>query len=116
MAVELARGALPLPVALDERLQGAHQLAAVGTLAILDRSEDRVAEQAQRVVVLEREQQLERAEVAERRQEGCRRPAAGVPVGLPGERLRLQGAARLVEGAAQLRGVVGVVRSAIKCL
>src|SRR4051812_9516808 len=54
VTVELARRALPLPVALDEGLQGAHELAAVGALAVLDRREDRVAEEAQRLVVLER--------------------------------------------------------------
>src|SRR3954452_15997715 len=67
MAVELARRPLPLPVALDERLERAHELAAVGALAVLDRSEDRVAEQPQCLVVLEGEQQLEGAEVVERR-------------------------------------------------
>src|SRR5207248_2430726 len=63
VAVQLARGALPLPVALDEGLQRAHQLAAVGPLVVLDRGEDRVAEQAQGVFVLQREQQLEGPEV-----------------------------------------------------
>src|SRR5215212_5950169 len=58
MAVELARGPLPLPVALDERLERAHQLPAVGALALLDRGEDGVAEEAQRVVVLQRQQKL----------------------------------------------------------
>ena len=64
MAEERLRCALPLPVALDERLQRAHQLAAVGALGLLDRGQDRVAEQPQRVVVLQRQQQLEGAEVA----------------------------------------------------
>src|ERR1051325_5861011 len=41
MTVQLARGALPLAVALDERLERAHQLAAVGALPLLDRGEDR---------------------------------------------------------------------------
>src|SRR3712207_4966227 len=36
VAVELLGGALPLAVALDERLQRAHELAAVGALALLD--------------------------------------------------------------------------------
>src|SRR5829696_3279345 len=98
VAVELARGPLPLPVALDERLERAHQLAAVGALAVLDGGEDRVAEEPQRVVVLERQQQLERAEVAERRQ----RLLGAVAVGGAGERLRLERAARLVERAPQL--------------
>src|SRR3954451_4786063 len=44
VAEELARRALPLPVALDEGLERAHQLAAVGALALLDRREDRVSE------------------------------------------------------------------------
>ena len=64
MTEERLRRPLPLPVALDEGLQRAHQLAAVGALGVLDRREDRVAEQPQRVVVLQREQQLEGAEVA----------------------------------------------------
>src|SRR3954468_10572537 len=64
VTVQLARGALPLAVALDERLERAHQLAAIGPLALLDRGEDGAAEQPRRLVVLEREQQLERAEVA----------------------------------------------------
>src|SRR5215210_1820952 len=68
MAVEGARGALPLPVALDERLQRAHELAAVGALALLDRGEDGVAEEAQGLVLLERQQQLEGAQVAVRRE------------------------------------------------
>src|SRR5690242_16110683 len=45
MTVQLARRPLPLPVAFDERLERAHQLAAVGALSLLDRGEDRVAEQ-----------------------------------------------------------------------
>src|SRR4051794_13446704 len=100
VAVELPRGALPLPVAFDERLERAHQLAAVGSLTLLDGGEDRVAEQPERLVVLQREQQLEGAEVAVGRQ-----PAAlGAHAVLlhRGEPERLQRAARLVEGAAQL--------------
>src|SRR5215216_5113444 len=49
VAVELARGLLPLAVAFDERLERAHQLPPVGALALLDGREDRVAEQPQRV-------------------------------------------------------------------
>src|SRR4051794_7846256 len=97
MTVQLARGALPLAVALDERLERAHQLAAVGALALLDRGEDRVAEQAQRLVVLQRQQQLERAQVA----------VGGEPDGravVVGQAARLERAARLVERAAQLAG------------
>src|SRR5918996_1304575 len=86
VAVELARSALPLAVALDERLQRAHQLAAVGALAVLDRCQDRVAEQAQGVVVLQREQQLERAEVAI----GGQQPRRAVAVRPARERLRLE--------------------------
>src|SRR3954462_9616201 len=81
VAVQPPCRGLPLPVALDERLERAHQLAAVVALAVLDRPEQRLAEQAQRVGVLEREQELERPEVAERRQAGLRRRAAvAVPV------------------------------------
>src|SRR5215211_5664414 len=87
VAIKLAGRALPLAVALDERLERAHQLAAVGALALLDRREDRVAEEPQRVVVLQRQEQLERAEVAERREQrrGGRAPAA---VRLARERVR----------------------------
>src|SRR4051794_40791731 len=101
MAVELPRGALPLAVALDERLERAHQLAAVGALAVLDRREDRVAEQPQRLVVLEREQQLEGTEVVE----GGHRPRRAVAGQLAG----LERAARLVERPA---GVTGRRRAA----
>src|SRR4051812_43339147 len=99
MAVELARGPLPLPVALDERLERAHQLAAVGPLALFDRGEDRVAEQAQRLVLLQREQELEGSEVLV----GGDRAAAGRAVA-PGQRARLERAAGLVERAARLAG------------
>src|SRR3954447_16259204 len=49
MAVQPPRGRLPLPVAFDERLERAHQLAAVVPLTGLDRTEQGLAEQAQRV-------------------------------------------------------------------
>src|SRR4051794_24052885 len=100
VAVELARRLLPLAVALDERLQRTHQLPAVGALALLDRGKDGVAEQAQSIVVLQREQQLERAEVAVGGQQRRPRPVGAVLVSR--ERPGLQRAARLVEGAAQL--------------
>ncbi len=64
VAEEPARGGLPLPVALDERLQRADELAAVVALVRLDGSQQRLAEQAQRVGVLQGEQQREGAEVA----------------------------------------------------
>ncbi len=99
MTVQLACGALPLAVALDERLQRAHQLAAVGALALLDRGEDRVAEQPQRLVVLQREQQLEGAEVAVGGERGV-----PVAVAVGGQRACLQSAAGLVEAAAQVGG------------
>src|SRR3954454_21933400 len=60
VAVQAPGGRLPLPVALDERLERAHQLAAVVPLARLDRTEQRLAEQPQRVGVLQRQQELER--------------------------------------------------------
>src|SRR5436309_7733762 len=104
MAVQAPCCGLPLPVALDERLERAHELAAVVALAGLDRPEQRLAEQPQRVGVLQREEQLERAQVAERRHERDR----ALPVGA--ELARLERAARLVEGAAGLarrRGAPG---------
>src|SRR5829696_7922303 len=98
VAEELARGALPLPVAFDERLQRAHQLAAVRALAVLDRGEDRVAEQPQRLVVLQREQQLEGAEVAV----GGEQVAGAIAVRVPRQLVSLERAARLVERAPQV--------------
>src|SRR4051794_21526876 len=114
VAVQPPCRGLPLPVALDERLERAHQLAAVVPLAVLDRPEQRLAEQAQRVRVLEREQQLERAEVAVRRDTRlARRLRAAVAVRVDGDagaqRARLERAARLVVGAA---GVAGGHRAA----
>src|SRR5215211_1118477 len=99
VAVELARGLLPLPVALDEGLERAHQLAAVGALALLDRGEDRVAEEPQRVVVLEGEQQLEGPEVAVGGEPARPRPVRLVGIGEPHG---FERAARLVERAAQV--------------
>src|SRR3954469_17853168 len=75
VAVEPPGSGLPLAVALDERLERAHQLAAVVALAVLDRAEQRLAEQPQRVGVLEGEQQLERGEVAVRRDQRLARRA-----------------------------------------
>src|SRR3954447_11385420 len=45
VAVQAPGGRLPLPVALDEGLERAHQLAAVMPLARLDRAQQRLAEQ-----------------------------------------------------------------------
>src|SRR3954447_2108538 len=53
VAEQLPGRALPLAVALDEGLERAHELATVRALALLDGREDRVAEQPQRLVVLE---------------------------------------------------------------
>src|SRR5205823_5980808 len=63
MAVQPPGGGLPLAVGLDERLERAHQLTAVVAFPAFDRAKQRVAVQAQRVGVLQREQQLEGAEV-----------------------------------------------------
>src|SRR5436190_4495684 len=68
MAVEAPCGRLPLPVAFDERLERPHELAAVVPFAVLDRAEQRLAEEPQGVGVLKGEQQLEGAEVAVRRE------------------------------------------------
>src|ERR1700755_165952 len=99
MTVEGARCPLPLSVALDEGLERAHQLAPVGALGLLDRREDRVAEEPQRVVVLERQQQLEGAEIAVGRER-----AVPLAVAIEAELARLQRAARLVKAAPQLGG------------
>src|SRR5436305_1693965 len=100
MAVQAASGPLPLAVLLDERLQGSHQLAPVVALGGLDRAEDRVAEQPQRLVVLEREQQLEGAQVLVRCDPlGCGSVAA-VRLAGDAQRQRLQSTSGLVEAAA----------------
>src|SRR5829696_8162326 len=105
VAVEPPGGRLPLAVALDEGLERAHELAAVVALAVLDRPEQRLAEQPQRVGVLQRQQQLERAEVAVGRQRAPvlgRTPRAVGPVGRARAQLaRLERAARLVVGLAR---------------
>ncbi len=91
VAIEPSRRPLPLAVLLDERLQRADQLAAVTTLARGDRAEDRVAKQAQRLLVLQRQQQLKGAQVL------IRRDAQAVQ-GRPGaQRQRLERASSLVE-------------------
>src|SRR3954447_16518676 len=108
VAVELPGRLLPLAVALDEGLERAHQLAPVGALALLDRRQDRVAEEPQGVVVLEREQQLERAEIAVGRQPGR---WGAVPVAADRELACLERAARLVEGAPQLPAGRGAPRA-----
>src|SRR5690606_36549808 len=70
----------------------AQQLAAVLLVPVLDRAEDAVAVELQRLVVLDREQQREGAEVA---------PGGDLRRGAVAERGRFEGAARLVEGVAQ---------------
>src|SRR4051812_37290381 len=98
VAEELARGALPLPVLLYEHLERAQELVAVFAAAVLERPEHAVAEEPQRVVVLERQEELERAEVAVG---GDVRVA--VPVRWWRERRGLERAARLVEAPPQRR-------------
>src|SRR3954451_16599754 len=95
VAVDLAGRPLPLAVLLDEGLQRAQQLAAVLLVTALDRAEDAVAVEVECVVVLDREQQGEGAEVA---------PGGDLGSGAVVEGGRLQGAARLVEGVAQALG------------
>src|SRR4029079_4341516 len=101
VTIERARGTLPLSVALDEGLQGAHQLSPVRAFGVLDRGEDGIAEQPQSFVVLQREQQLERAEVAI----GGQRSASVVgSVAVQTQLARLQRATGLVEAAPQVGG------------
>ena len=61
MAVELPGRPLPVAVVLDVRLERAQELAAVLALGALDRLQEAVAVEPQRVLVLKREQQGERA-------------------------------------------------------
>src|SRR4051794_1937247 len=112
VAVQAARRRLPLAVALDEGLQRAHELAPVVALAALDRAEQRLTEEAQRVRVLQRQQQLEGPEVTVGGHAGGERGVlAGAAVGARGavrgraavvgaEHPRLQRAAGLVVGLA----------------
>src|SRR4051812_34322548 len=97
VAEERACGALPLAVLLDEGLERAQQLVAVLAAAVLERAEHAVAEEAQGVVVLQREQELERAEIAVR---GHVRAGVAVP---RRQRRRLERTARLVEAAPERR-------------
>src|SRR6187551_3846697 len=92
VAVQLACRLLPLAVLLDERLERADQLVPVLAARSVERTEDAVAVEPQRVVVLQREQQLEGPEVAVRRD-------GRLPV--PRQGRRLERAARLVERAPQ---------------
>src|SRR5436305_2135923 len=82
VAVQPPRRPFPLAVLLDERFQRTHQLAAIRALAGLDRTQDRVAEQPQRLVVLQRQQELEGAEVAVRADAHRRRPRGTIPAGI----------------------------------
>src|SRR5581483_5861479 len=79
VAVQPPRGALPLSVALDKRLQRTHQLAAVVAFTRFDRAKDGVAEEPKRFVVLKRQQQLERSKILVT-SDRPRRTSAVVPV------------------------------------
>src|SRR3954463_6521370 len=88
VAVELARGALPLAVLLDERLQRADQLVTVLAARVLERAEHAVAVEPQRVIVLERAEPVVEEEprgfsAGERQQQV---KGAEVAVGPPGRR------------------------------
>src|SRR3954467_15930873 len=85
----------PPPVLLQERLQRLQQLAAVLALAILDRAEHAVAVEPQRLVVLDREQQLERAQVS---------PGGHVRRTAVRERRHLEGVPGLVERGSKRDG------------
>src|ERR1700755_2647335 len=63
VAVQPPRGSLPLAVLLYERFKRTHQFTSVVSLAGLYGSEDRVTEQPQCLVLLQRQQQLEGTEV-----------------------------------------------------
>src|SRR5271169_2759307 len=63
VAVQRIGRLLPVPVVLDEHVQRAHELLAVLPLALLDRTEHAAAVGVERVVVLQREQELEGAEI-----------------------------------------------------
>src|SRR4051794_23997447 len=113
MAVQAPRGGLPLAVGLDERLERSHELGAVLAFPALYRGKQGVAVQPQRVGVLEREQQLERAEVARGAQPGragMARPRVTVATArravMRGARQGqgLQGAPALVVGAPRVAG------------
>src|SRR6201999_3601211 len=63
VAVEPLGGPLPLAVLLYERFQRSHQFTSIVSFSGLDGPEDRVTEQPQGLVVLQRQQQLERAQL-----------------------------------------------------
>src|SRR5271166_2849551 len=92
VAVEGGRRALPMAVLLDEHVERAQQLLSVVALPFLDRPEHGSAVGAERVVVLQREQQLEGSEVL-----------VGGDLGrlAVAQAHRLQRAAGLVEGHPQ---------------
>src|SRR3978361_509311 len=107
VAIEIARRPLPLAVALDERLERAQQLRAVLALAVGDRGEQVLRVGPQGVVVLQGEEQGDRAAVARGGEEQGERAevAVGGDVGCAavGHRGRGERATRLVESSAQRR-------------
>ena len=107
MAVQPPGGPLPLTVLFNERFKRSHQFTSVVSFAGLYRAEDRVTEQPQRLVVLQRQQQLEGAEVLVGRHAGgaaLHRGAAGLPLTRPGdpEGDRFDGAPGFVERASRV--------------
>jgi hypothetical protein len=81
-------------------------------LAVFDRPEQRLAEEPQRIGVLQRQQQLEGAEVAVGRDTAHRLRAVGRAVlGQRAELARLERAARLVVGLARAAGAHGAPRA-----
>ncbi len=100
VAVQRARRLLPVAVVLDERVQRAQQLVAVVALPLLHRPEHAAAVGDQRVVVLQRQQQLEGAEVLvggdlgrRRRSAAARPPARSAPRGSSAAAMRRRDAA-----------------------
>src|SRR4029077_17931066 len=63
VTVERPRGLLPVAIVFDEHVERAQQLIPILSLALLDRAEHAATVGDQRVVVLQREQQLEGAAV-----------------------------------------------------
>src|ERR1700733_2917561 len=92
MAKQRTRSLLPVPVVLDEHVQRAHQLIAILALPLFDRLEHAPTVRPQRLVVLQRQQQLECPQIC------IRSHLRGAAIAQPH---RLQRAASLVEGHPQ---------------
>src|SRR5207248_11631999 len=63
VAVAVACGALPVPVAIDVGLERAEEFTGIALIGVLDRAEDALAVEAECLRILDGEQQRESAEI-----------------------------------------------------